>query len=626
MLNKLQDDAMFALIGRQIIYNVAWEDPRIDAELLDIRPDDVMLMLTTGGCNVLDMLLEGPKKIVAADLNPRQNALLELKLVCIRELEYEQFFQIFAKSNEALFRELYSTRLRPKLSAPAVEFWDANKSFFKNVFWSGASGFAAYLMLNLAKVLGVGGLIAECRSTKSLEEQRAVYARYASRIAALASMLNFTRRLWCPLIAVPANQLHLFDGNVVKIAVDNLFLNTHIASDNYFYHGYMYGEYTRECCPRYLQQQHWETLKARVNRVEVRTGTLQNVAASYPDGTFSRYILLDHMDWMPMSMVLDEWAVFVVKARRDARFLWRSFASKQHIAPLKYLDFHPANVEAALAMYPDRVAMYNSTHLATLSDGFTIVPRVAYAPPATLRDDLNVLFHNWVHPISGGDHQSRLESFYKGQAASYDTFRHRFLHGRVPMIEAMPTPVGGVWVDLGGGTAANLEHLAGAIDSGLFKKVVVLDLCRPLIDVARQRVEAHGWGKVVDLVVGDATVQKTPGMPSPGTVDVITMSYSLTMIPDWQAALQNAYSLLRPGGYFAISDFTVTPEHSLFTRTFWPAVFKQDGVRPTVDHLPALRKLFNEVHVKVDVGGFPYVPFLKAPFYFFVGQKGATVA
>ena len=150
---------MFALIGRQIIYNVAWEDPRIDAELLDIHSDDVMLMLTTGGCNVLDMLLEGPKKIVAADLNPRQNALLELKVVAIQHLEYEQFFQLFAKSNHALFRELYTTRLRPHLSAPAVEFWDANDSFFKSVFWSGASGFAAYLMLNLARALGVGGLI-----------------------------------------------------------------------------------------------------------------------------------------------------------------------------------------------------------------------------------------------------------------------------------------------------------------------------------------------------------------------------------------------------------------------------------------------------------------------------------
>jgi hypothetical protein len=54
--------------------------------------------------------------------------------------------------------------------------------------------------------------------------------------------------------------------------------------------------------------------------------------------------------------------------------------------------------------------------------------------------------------------QERLESFYKNQADLYDSYRHRMLHGRLPMIEAMPAPQGAVWVDLGGGTGSNLEY------------------------------------------------------------------------------------------------------------------------------------------------------------------------
>ena len=34
--------------------NVAWEDPRIDQHLLRMGADDTLLVLTTGGCNVLD--------------------------------------------------------------------------------------------------------------------------------------------------------------------------------------------------------------------------------------------------------------------------------------------------------------------------------------------------------------------------------------------------------------------------------------------------------------------------------------------------------------------------------------------------------------------------------------------
>jgi S-adenosylmethionine-diacylglycerol 3-amino-3-carboxypropyl transferase len=165
LLGGLQDKAMFALIGRSIIYNVSWEDPRLDCELLDLGPTDTILMLTSGGCNVLDMLLEGPARVVAADLNPRQNALLELKVVAIKQLTHDQFFQLFAKSNEALFRELYPTHLRPHLSASALEFWDndGGQRFFKNVMWAGMSGFAAYLMLNICKMLGLRGLFeGEC--------------------------------------------------------------------------------------------------------------------------------------------------------------------------------------------------------------------------------------------------------------------------------------------------------------------------------------------------------------------------------------------------------------------------------------------------------------------------------
>lgn len=44
-------------------------------------------------------------------------------------------------------------------------------------------------------------------------------------------------------------------------------------------------------------------------------------------------------------------------------------------------------------------------------------------------------------------------------------------------------------------------------------------------------------------VEGDATSADVKGMPPAGTVDVVTMSYSLTMIPDWEAALINVRTL-----------------------------------------------------------------------------------
>jgi hypothetical protein len=57
-----------------------------------------------------------------------------------------------------------------------------------------------------------------------------------------------------------------------------------------------------------------------------------------------------------------------------------------------------------------------------------------------------------------------------------------------------------------------------------------------------------------------------------------------------------------------VSDFTVTPKHSLFTRTFWPLVLGLDGVHPRAEHIAHLDATFQRVHCLVEKGGFPYIP------------------
>jgi hypothetical protein len=40
------------------LYSLSWEDPREDAKVLDITPNDTVLTLTSGGCNALDIILQ----------------------------------------------------------------------------------------------------------------------------------------------------------------------------------------------------------------------------------------------------------------------------------------------------------------------------------------------------------------------------------------------------------------------------------------------------------------------------------------------------------------------------------------------------------------------------------------
>lgn len=76
---------------------------------------------------------------------------------------------------------------------------------------------------------------------------------------------------------------------------------------------------------------------------------------------------------------------------------------------------------------------------------------------------------------------------------------------------------------------------------------------------------AAGLSDVVQLVLADFTTMSEAGrqkLPEAGSVDLVTFSYSLSMIPDKEAALRQAARLLKAGGTLAIADFFARGETS----------------------------------------------------------------
>ncbi|HXX95320.1 MAG TPA: methyltransferase domain-containing protein, partial [Planctomycetota bacterium] len=111
--------------------------------------------------------------------------------------------------------------------------------------------------------------------------------------------------------------------------------------------------------------------------------------------------------------------------------------------------------------------------------------------------------------------------------------------------------------------------------------------------------------------------------------DVVTFSYSLTMIPDWFRAIDRAMENLKPGGLLGVVDFYISrkwPErdlrrHSRFQRFLFPQWYAWDNVFISPDHLPYLRHRFETVRLEERVGKIPYALGLRSPYYLFVGRK-----
>ncbi|QEG41704.1 class I SAM-dependent methyltransferase [Roseimaritima ulvae] len=240
----------------------------------------------------------------------------------------------------------------------------------------------------------------------------------------------------------------------------------------------------------------------------------------------------------------------------------------------------------------------------------------------TRRNDLRTLWHLLFHRVRGETHAERLESFYTGQAEGYDNFRSRLLHGRKELIEQIPFVPEAVWVDLGAGTGENLLHAGRQVQA--LQNVHLVDLTPSLLRVAQQRINAEKLANVQTHCT-DATTFSLPD----NSVDVVTFSYSLTMIPDWFAAVSNAVRMLRPGGTLAVVDFYVSRkfaadghhQHGGLRRAFWSHWFAADNVFLNGDHAAMLHRETQVRQFSEHTGRVPYLPFVKAPYYLFVGTK-----
>ncbi|KAI0169166.1 hypothetical protein GGR52DRAFT_592975 [Hypoxylon sp. FL1284] len=227
---------------------------------------------------------------------------------------------------------------------------------------------------------------------------------------------------------------------------------------------------------------------------------------------------------------------------------------------------------------------------------------------------------------SNGNQQDALESFYKKQAGVYDATRKTLLKGREDMLALAAAQLvfraknddgkGRVWVDVGGGTGWNIEAMSNFVNvAEFFDSVYLVDLSPSLCDVARRRFERLGWNNV-KVICDDARKfrledyepisqgKRSPASPnrshfskervSDGGANLITMSYSLSMIPDYYSVIDSLSSLLAPNGIIGVIDFYVQSQVDVnfrnytgglvkrhvnfFGRTFWRAWFDIDRV------------------------------------------------
>ncbi len=383
------DHAVFgALYSRSLVYNTCWEDPAVDRQALRLQADDHLVAITSAGCNVLDYAIAGVARIDAVDANPRQTALLELKLAGIRGLEFEDFFGLFGRGFHPQAKNLYRDALRPQLSDFARGFWDQRIGWFSSAagsfYYHGLSGivargFRTYLRLRPALAGAVHALL----DSHSPAEQRNLYdERIRPLMWSRGMNWALSRQLTMTLLGVPYPQRREVqaqhdDGvaGFIREAIEYVFCELP-ARSNYFWSVYVRGHYTPDCCPEYLKPDNFAALRRDgAQRIHPHTCTITEFLRDH-DAPVSKFVLLDHMDWMASyypEALIEEWQWILARATPGARLIFRSAHRRPgYLESLRVgdarrnlrelLDFKDG---LAMALQPqDRVHTYAGFHIA----------------------------------------------------------------------------------------------------------------------------------------------------------------------------------------------------------------------------------------------------------------------
>ncbi|KAG6816964.1 hypothetical protein H0H87_001278 [Tephrocybe sp. NHM501043] len=266
-----------------------------------------------------------------------------------------------------------------------------------------------------------------------------------------------------------------------------------------------------------------------------------------------------------------------------------------------------------------------------------------------LRPQLKFIWHCFIRPLGASDQKDRLDKFYEGQADIYDKTRNGLLRGRNTMLSLSASHIRSmraknpknrlVWVDIGGGTGHNIELMDKYFPIQSFDAVYLVDLCEPLLQVARKRFAAKGWNNVA-VLCQDASQftlpEWTDDKDPKGSVSFVTLSYSLSMIPSYYTLLDRIDHVLAPeDGLLGVVDFYtagkqpslhekaiggVSKECGWLSRWFWQIWFDFDHVSLGPARRSYLEYKFGTVKSYNGRNHF-VIPFIvRIPYYIWLGR------
>jgi S-adenosylmethionine-diacylglycerol 3-amino-3-carboxypropyl transferase len=305
------------------------EDELTEAAALHL-PGGTVLSITSAGEMPLNLLALGADRVVAVDIDPRQNHLARLKLAAALCLEREAAIRFLGYQSAAGDdRRRWLGELLPHLPPAAADFWRTHADAVTNgPIWAGR--FERYLRIAL-KLAGplVSRPFRSMAACESLEAQRAVFKKTLDRPVIHAIF----RLVFSPALygghGIEQTALRHYDASAPlgERFFDDLrsLCGATPAKSNPFLQLFTLGVVlTPDVVPTYLTAAGIARLRERPAAIDFVDADVIAYLRDTAAGTFDKFHLSNVPDWMSYGDFEGLLKLVVARCRRPAFVVWRA--------------------------------------------------------------------------------------------------------------------------------------------------------------------------------------------------------------------------------------------------------------------------------------------------------------
>jgi len=293
-------------------FNVSIEDNTSMYQIAKINNNDNVFIKTLGSCNIFNLLLFKPNLITTYDDNIYHNFLLELKIACMKTLNYNDYIDIFANMNREKFDENFNEILKYFQTDEAKKYIVENKNIFDHYLYSGKQTIQHVIKIvfnilqdkypelkdNLDKAYENNDLIDTNLINKILDNDlETIVSNISKGISWYKYLLNEED------LVIIKN----IDEQFIRDRVMSIKQNNEILNKNIYIFSYLYGKFKNPKLPSYMASiENFELVKSQLHKIYIFDGNIYEALLQTFNYNINKYFMIDDVfDYYDVNKIID---------------------------------------------------------------------------------------------------------------------------------------------------------------------------------------------------------------------------------------------------------------------------------------------------------------------------------